>query len=48
MKFFAWAYKNGAKTAEELDYVPMPAKVASDVQAYWKSEVKDATGKPVF
>jgi phosphate transport system substrate-binding protein len=48
LKFFAWAYKNGAKMAEELDYVPMPAKVAADVERYWKSEVKDASGKPVF
>ena len=48
LKFFAWAYKNGAKAAEELDYVPMPAKVVTDVEAYWKAQVKDATGKPVF
>jgi phosphate transport system substrate-binding protein len=48
LKFFAWAYKNGAKMAEELDYVPMPAKVVTDVEAYWKSQVKDASGKSVF
>jgi phosphate transport system substrate-binding protein len=48
LKFFAWAYKNGAKAAQELDYVPMPAKVATDVEKYWKAEVKDASGKPVF
>ena len=24
LKFFDWAYKNGGKLAEELDYVPMP------------------------
>src|SRR5471032_3139537 len=30
LKFFAWAYKNGAKAAEELDYVPMPAKVTAE------------------
>jgi phosphate transport system substrate-binding protein len=48
LKFFAWAYKNGAKMAEELDYVPMPAKVAADVEKSWKAEVKDASGKPVF
>jgi phosphate transport system substrate-binding protein len=34
--------------AEELDYVPMPAKVVTDVEAYWKSQVKDASGKSVF
>src|SRR3982074_2818818 len=25
LKFFAWAFKNGTKMAEDLDYVPMPA-----------------------
>jgi phosphate transport system substrate-binding protein len=24
LKFFDWAYKNGDKTAADLDYVPMP------------------------
>jgi phosphate transport system substrate-binding protein len=48
LKFFAWAYKNGAKMAESLDYVPMPASVAADVEKYWTKEVKDASGKPVF
>ena len=40
LKFFAWAYKNGAKMAEELDYVPMPANVVKDIEAYWKSDVQ--------
>src|SRR6185437_11145973 len=48
LKFFAWAYKNGAKMAESLDYVPMPAKVAADVEKYWTNEIKDSGGKPVF
>ena len=48
LKFFAWAYKNGAQMAEALDYVPMPTKVVSDVEKYWKSEIKDADGKPLF
>ena len=47
LKFFAWAYKNGAKAAEELDYVPMPAKVVKDVEAYWTKNVTDAAGKPI-
>ena len=34
--------------AESLDYVPMPASVVKDVEDYWKSEVKDASGKPVY
>jgi phosphate transport system substrate-binding protein len=48
LKFFAWAYKNGAKMAEELDYVPMPANVITDIEKYWTNEIKDASGKPVF
>ena len=48
LKFFAWAYKNGGQMAETLDYVPMPTKVVSDVEKYWKSEIKDADGKPLF
>lgn len=48
LKFFAWAYKNGGQMAETLDYVPMPTKVVSDVERYWKSEIKDADGKPLF
>ena len=42
LKFFAWAYKNGGKMAESLDYVPMPANVVEDVEKYWKAEIKDA------
>ncbi len=48
LKFFAWAYKNGDKMAETLDYVPMPDKVVADIEKYWKAEIKDASGKPVF
>ena len=39
---------NGAKMAESLDYVPMPTKVVKDVEDKWKSDVKDASGKPVY
>ena len=40
LKFFAWAYKNGAKMADELHYVPMPANVIADIQKTWAAEVK--------
>ena len=30
LKFFTWAYAKGGKMAEELDYVPMPAKVVGE------------------
>jgi phosphate ABC transporter phosphate-binding protein len=42
LKFFAWAYKNGGKMADELDYVPMPANVVSDVEKMWSADIKTA------
>ena len=46
LKFFDWAYKNGDKTADDLDYVPMPAVVKAQIEKAW-GEIKDASGKPV-
>jgi phosphate transport system substrate-binding protein len=47
LKFFAWAYAQGDKTADELDYVPMPEKVVSEIEKRW-AEIKDASGKLLF
>jgi phosphate transport system substrate-binding protein len=47
LKFFDWAFANGEKMADELDYVPMPAPVVKVIQAEWKN-IKDASGKPVY
>jgi phosphate transport system substrate-binding protein len=46
LKFFQWAYKNGDKTAEGLDYVPMPAVVKTQIEKAW-GDIKDAAGKPI-
>jgi phosphate transport system substrate-binding protein len=48
LKFFAWSYAKGDKMAEELDYVPMPSNVVSDIQKMWSADIKDAAGKPLF
>jgi phosphate transport system substrate-binding protein len=48
LKFFEWAFKNGAKMADELDYVPMPDAVIKTIQSAWKTQVKDASGKAVY
>jgi len=48
LKFFAWAYKNGDKMAEDLDYVPMPDKVVNSIQKMWSTEIKDSSGKPLL
>ena len=47
LKFFDWAYKNGAKMAEELDYIPMPDNVVELSRGEW-AKIKDSAGKPVF
>ena len=46
LKFFDWAYKNGDKQADDLDYVPMPANVKPFIEKAW-GEIKDASGKAV-
>src|SRR5471032_388746 len=48
LKFFAWAYKNGSKMAQELDYIPMPDTVVKQIETVWKKDVKDDSGKPIF
>ena len=39
-KFFTWALDEGQKQAQELDYVPLPADLAKQIEGYWKSEFK--------
>jgi phosphate transport system substrate-binding protein len=46
LKFFEWAFQNGDKTAEGLDYVPMPGVVKLQIEKAW-GQIKDASGKPV-
>ena len=46
LKFFDWGFKNGDKTADDLDYVPMPASVKTVIEKSW-AEIKDASGKSV-
>ena len=48
LKFFAWAYAKGDKMAEELDYVPLPKNVVSEIEKVWSTEIKDASGKQIY
>ena len=48
LRFFNWAYSKGDDMAEGLDYVPMPNAVVSLIQANWKTQLKDASGKPIY
>lgn len=47
LKFFDWAYKNGAKEAEALDYVPLPDSTIALIRKEWDN-IKGADGKPIY
>ncbi len=37
LDFFKWAFENGQAQAKSLDYVPLPAELVTQVEAYWAS-----------
>jgi len=48
LKFFHWSYKNGAKMAAELDYVPLPDSLVKLINTTWTNSVKDSSGKALW
>ncbi|MDI2074732.1 phosphate ABC transporter substrate-binding protein PstS [Bradyrhizobium sp. Mp27] len=40
IKFFRWAFVKGSKTAEELDYIPMPDNVIELIEKTWSADIK--------
>jgi phosphate transport system substrate-binding protein len=40
LDFFKWIYANGDKAATELGYVPLPAPLVAQIDAYWKTNFK--------
>lgn len=38
--FFKWVYANGDEQAKKLDYVPLPAALVTQINAYWAAEFK--------
>jgi len=48
LTFFDWAYRNGAKMAEDLDYIPIPAKVVKLVESTWQREIIDPEARPIW
>jgi phosphate transport system substrate-binding protein len=47
LKFFAWAYKDGAVMAGELDYVPLPPALVAQVKKTWSSDIVSG-GRPLW
>ena len=48
IKFFDWAYKNGAAMASSLEYIPLPEAVHTAVRAAWHGQVLAPDGKPIY
>ena len=46
LKFFDWAYQNGDKMSEDLEFVPLPSAVKDLVRKQWAAQIKDTSGKP--
>jgi phosphate transport system substrate-binding protein len=47
LKFFAWAYRDGASMAAELDYVPLPAALIAQVKKTWVAQITSG-GRPIW
>ncbi|MDR1074769.1 MAG: phosphate ABC transporter substrate-binding protein PstS [Xanthomonadaceae bacterium] len=40
LAFFKWAFEQGGSQASELHYVPLPAELVQQIEAYWAQEFK--------
>ena len=40
LEFFRWSHANGSAQAQALDYVPLPAELVQQVEAYWAAQLK--------
>ena len=39
-RHFRWSHANGSAQAQALDYVPLPAELVQQVEAYWAAQLK--------
>ncbi len=40
LDFFKWALENGQPQADALHFVPLPAELVQQIEAYWAAEIK--------
>ena len=40
LDFFKWALENGRPQADALHFVPLPAELVQQIEAYWTSDIK--------
>jgi len=48
MRFFDWAFRNGAEAARRLEYIPIPETAQNAVRAAWARSVKAPDGAAVW
>ncbi len=48
LSFYSWAFKSGAKMADELGYVAMPASVVATIEKAWARDLTDKSGAPIW
>lgn len=48
MRFFDWAFRNGAEAARRLEYIPVPDAVQDRIRAAWVVDVKAPDGSAVW
>lgn len=48
LAFFDWAFNKGGEAAAELDYVPLPEAVTSQVRALWTARIHGPDGAAIW
>lgn len=48
MRFFDWAFRNGADTARRLEYIALPATAHELIRTAWLERIKDPSGAAVW
>jgi phosphate transport system substrate-binding protein len=48
LKFFHFAFTKGEKSAQALDYIPIPQKTYEFIQKKWTTEIKCNDGSPLW
>ena len=39
LDFFRWAFEHGQADAQQLNYVPLPGALVSQIEAYWQAQI---------
>ncbi len=48
LAFFDWALTSGDKLASDLNYVPLPASLKTQIHEAWKTQIRDKSGAALW